>query len=245
MHRWFRICGRFALVRAAAAAPLLALSTYAEEPASSPETKEVPAPAPAPAIPLPTPGKHQLKVTPLQVVQHQAEVLAQKLETQGSLLVSLTQQIEEQKKEIETLKEQNETLATNLTVLEGQFSNLSDTVEEMSAEREGTPLATAPSTSITPPKATRLASPATSDDFSLPGETEEELPPASGVTHVVERGENLTVIARKYGTTAGDLLRLNRIRDERKLQIGQELMIPAGEHPATPPTSQNRQVNTP
>jgi len=235
MHRRFRFCGRIALLGAVTAVPLLALSAFAQD---SQDAKSAPnayaSNTQEPAIPLPTPGKHQLKVTPLQMVQHQAEVLAQKLETQGSLLVSLTQQIEEQKKEIEALKEQNESLATNITVLEGQIGNLNDTVEEMNTPSDvntSAPTAAAASANVVPPKKVKAA---TVEELRLPDERANgamddagDVPPAGSLTHVVERGENLTSIARKYGTTASDLIKLNRIRDERRLQIGQELLIPA------------------
>ena len=54
-------------------------------------------------------------------------------------------------------------------------------------------------------------------------------------THVVKRGENLTTIARHANTTVFELLKLNKIEDERKLQIGQVLLLPKpGASPAAP-----------
>ena len=65
-----------------------------------------------------------------------------------------------------------------------------------------------------------------------------EAPAASGDTalsHVVKKGENLTTIARRANTTVVDILKLNKIEDERKLQIGQVLILPK---PATSGSSQ-------
>lgn len=50
---------------------------------------------------------------------------------------------------------------------------------------------------------------------------------APGLTHVVARGETLTSIAKHYKTSVADLLKANKIEDDRKLQIGQILIIPS------------------
>ncbi|MEI8342661.1 MAG: LysM peptidoglycan-binding domain-containing protein [Verrucomicrobiota bacterium] len=47
-----------------------------------------------------------------------------------------------------------------------------------------------------------------------------------GTTHMVARGETLTSIAKHYKTSVADLLKANKIEDDRKLQIGQLLIIP-------------------
>lgn len=46
--------------------------------------------------------------------------------------------------------------------------------------------------------------------------------------HVVAEGENLTVIAEKYGLTVDDLLRVNNLTNQDALFIGQQLVIPGG-----------------
>lgn len=45
-------------------------------------------------------------------------------------------------------------------------------------------------------------------------------------THIVTKGETLTSIAKHNKVTVGDLLKVNKIADDRKLQIGQTLIIP-------------------
>ena len=54
-------------------------------------------------------------------------------------------------------------------------------------------------------------------------------PDAAGATkHVVQRGETLGSIARKYGVRASDLGAANAISDPKKIHPGMELVIPAG-----------------
>jgi LysM repeat protein len=49
----------------------------------------------------------------------------------------------------------------------------------------------------------------------------------AGSNHVVARGETLTSIAKLHKVTIEDLQKTNHITDDRKLQIGQTLVIPA------------------
>lgn len=58
----------------------------------------------------------------------------------------------------------------------------------------------------------------------------------NGNTHVVAKGETLTSIARMYKVSIADLQKLNHITDDRKLQIGQTLMIPGATGAATSPS---------
>ena len=50
--------------------------------------------------------------------------------------------------------------------------------------------------------------------------------PATGPVHVVTKGETLTAIAKAYKIRVSDLLKVNKIADVRKLQIGQTLNLP-------------------
>jgi len=45
--------------------------------------------------------------------------------------------------------------------------------------------------------------------------------------HVVQRGETLWVLSRRYRTTVEALARVNRLRDPNMLRIGQRLRVPA------------------
>jgi LysM repeat protein/Tol biopolymer transport system component len=63
----------------------------------------------------------------------------------------------------------------------------------------------------------------TSSDFSEGGQ------------HVVARGETLTSIALRYGTTVGALASANGLRDTDFIYAGQILIIPGGASPGSPP----------
>ncbi len=57
---------------------------------------------------------------------------------------------------------------------------------------------------------------------------------ASGPQHTVAKGETLTSIAKHYNISIAELHKANKITDDRKLQIGQVLIIPTpktAEHP--------------
>src|ERR1043166_7882507 len=56
----------------------------------------------------------------------------------------------------------------------------------------------------------------------------------SGNSHVVAKGETLTSIAKMHKVTVEELQKFNHIENDRKLQIGQTIMIPA---PAGSPTA--------
>jgi LysM repeat protein len=59
-----------------------------------------------------------------------------------------------------------------------------------------------------------------------------EKPSGDVVKHVVKQGETLGAIARKYGVRQGEIAVANNITDPRKIQPGQELVIPARSTPA-------------
>ena len=57
---------------------------------------------------------------------------------------------------------------------------------------------------------------------------------APGVKHLVEKGETLTGIAKRYNVALPDLQKANKDVNDRKLQIGQTLTIPVTKLPETP-----------
>lgn len=76
--------------------------------------------------------------------------------------------------------------------------------------------APAPAAASAAPSAARAAEAGPSDK-----------PAGDSVRHTVRPGETLGAIARKYGIRQGDLAVANNITDPRKIQPGQELVIPA------------------
>lgn len=69
---------------------------------------------------------------------------------------------------------------------------------------------------------------------AVPTASESPAHAPSGNTHTVARGETLTSIAKMHNVTVSDLVKINHIENDRKLQIGQTIIIPA---PATPGAS--------
>src|SRR5690606_17626568 len=66
-------------------------------------------------------------------------------------------------------------------------------------------------------------------------------PPQQGgpTYHVVQRGETLGLIARRYGVTVTQLVSWNNIRNPDFIQIGQRLIVGmGGSSPASQPTQQ-------
>ena len=85
---------------------------------------------------------------------------------------------------------------------------------------------------------------------------------AAYTLHKIAAGESLSALAKTYHTTVGDIMRLNGMHSDSKLQIGEEIKIPASSEPvkrttatkepaittpapATPPTAtQEAQTHT-
>lgn len=67
----------------------------------------------------------------------------------------------------------------------------------------------------------------------IPGGNVPAPPPAptATVTHVVAPGENLTLIAKRYGTTPGALAQMNALRNPSLIRIGQKLNVPTPHRP--------------
>jgi LysM repeat protein len=69
-------------------------------------------------------------------------------------------------------------------------------------------------------------------------------PDPNVLQHTVVKGDNLTNIAKKYGTSVEAIQKLNKITDARKMQVGQILSVPtpipspaASPSPTTPASS--------
>lgn len=84
---------------------------------------------------------------------------------------------------------------------------------------------TAPPTETPRPTATRRATftpvPATPSDTPTPTVT------PTPIIYVIQKGDTLIPIARKFGVSVGEIQEANGIADPRRLRIGQEILIPA------------------
>jgi LysM repeat protein len=122
-------------------------------------------------------------------------------------LEALTKKIEEQNAKIDTLSQQ-------ILKLEQQLAK----------SRPGVIIGESPSP--TPAASTAAAT------------TEAPKPPVqSGNSHLVAKGETLTSIAKMHKVTVEELQKFNHIENDRKLQIGQTIMIPpAASSPGASPS---------
>ena len=124
---------------------------------------------------------------------------------------------EEATPDVAALNQKLDRQSQQLEALAREVSRLSSLIE--SRGEVGTDLpAPRPAPAATPPAPHPSVAPA-------PPVPPIEAPPGSAI-HVVAKGENLTMIARKYGTTIEEIQKTNKIEDDRKLQIGQNLIVP-------------------
>ncbi len=138
------------------------------------------------------------------------ELSAQETATERSSLQNLSEKISAQGRQLEVLTAE----VAELTRLVGELAKAAGV--EAPATPRAEPATPAPATTSAP-----TATP----------ETPEPAAP-EGPTHLVQKGETLTSIARQHGITVEELKRINKVTDERKLQIGQTLVLPQPAAPA-------------
>jgi LysM repeat protein len=125
------------------------------------------------------------------------------------MLEALSKKIDDQNAKIDTLSQQ-------ILKLEQQISKNA---------RPGVIIGETPSPTPAPASTTAAAAAAT----EAPKPTQQ-----SGNSHVVAKGETLTSIAKMHKVTVEELQKFNHIENDRKLQIGQTIMIP---QPGTSPSA--------
>jgi LysM repeat protein len=74
-----------------------------------------------------------------------------------------------------------------------------------------------------PAPTTEAAPPGGEVEAQQPGDFPTSVPPRS---HVVQRGENLTAIARAYNVSVQDIVALNNINNPNHIEAGKTLLIP-------------------
>lgn len=60
--------------------------------------------------------------------------------------------------------------------------------------------------------------------------------PATDLLHIVERGQSLTIIAQLYGVGVDEIVQVNGLSNQNRLEVGQNLVIPATPPPPPSPT---------
>jgi len=138
-------------------------------------------------------------VTLLVVANFTGPLRAQGNEKTEKMLEALSKKIDEQNAKIDTLSQQ-------ILKLEQQISKNT---------RPGVIIGETPSPTPAPASTTTAAT------TEAPKPTQQ-----SGNSHVVAKGETLTSIAKMHKVTVEELQKFNHIENDRKLQIGQTIMIP-------------------
>jgi len=67
----------------------------------------------------------------------------------------------------------------------------------------------------------------------------------STYTYVIQRGDTLSAIARRWHTSVAELARLNNISDPNRIYVGRTLRIPSNEVPRQSPRPSGGAVNAP
>jgi LysM repeat protein len=116
--------------------------------------------------------------------------------------------------ELKALRQRIEQQGQKIEMLSAQVSRLSAQLDGRTAN------APAPSPA---PAVTSAPVPAPAD-FTPP-----PTPPKPANVHIVVKGDSLDKIAKQHNTTAQDLQKINKITDPKKLQIGQQLLLPPAE----------------
>jgi LysM repeat protein len=116
--------------------------------------------------------------------------------------------------ELRELRKTVEVQSKQIEALTQQVARLNAALES----RSSAPVATPPPSPASAASATATHSPS---EFNPP-----PAPDPANPRHVVMKGETLTSIAKLYNIPIGDLQKANKDVNERKLQIGQFLILP-------------------
>lgn len=181
-------------------------------------------------------SKHQLKPTATQILQHNLEAQGKQIAQLTTLIEAQTKQAEAQTRQIEELTKQAELQTRQIETLNADVNRLTTILLARNPESAASTPAAATTAAASQPHPS--TAPVVQTESSVmkaepvPSEPAAPTTAADGSpTHVIKRGENLISVARQHGTTVSELLKLNKIEDERKLQIGQTLLLPKPQKP--------------
>jgi len=133
----------------------------------------------------------------------------------GALFAQESQEAAPAGDELKTIRQILDQQSKQLDVLAQEIARLNLLIEARNPPAAGA----APSPSETPNPALAEATPPKAVAV-------EPAASPSGPVHIVTKGETLTAIAKRYKVTVPELLKVNKIADVRKLQIGQTVALP-------------------
>ena len=204
MQRWFRFCALIALM--AFTQSSMAQSSPATASGKPEASEEVPV------------SKHRIKASVSEVLQFNLDKQSKRIDEVGAQIESQTNQITAQTKQIDELTKLAELQTKQIETLNADLNRLTSVLLS-----RGAGIAEPSSPPVHP----------SSGETPAPVKTAEPVEPQpapvapdGSPTYVVKRGETLISIARQHGTTVSELLKINKIEDERKLQIGQTIILP-------------------
>jgi len=137
---------------------------------------------------------------------------------------AIRQMMEEQALKVEAISQQVSKLVT-------QVNTLSETTQAATTKQGEPP--TAPAVPFSPSTGAG-SSATTAGSTTAPAIANNGTNPV----HVVAKGETLTSIARHSKVTVAELLKLNKIENDRALQIGQTLVLPSPKPVETPASNE-------
>jgi LysM repeat protein len=140
---------------------------------------------------------------------------AQPAESASDQIAELKETIEEQSKQIDVLAQE---IARLNMLLEGKNGT--------AMVPPSAPPSQAGLAASTPAVVTQAAPPPKAVAANAPSAPATPQPTPSGPVHIVAKGETLTAIAKHYKITLPDLMKVNKIADVRRLQIGQAVFLP-------------------
>ena len=177
--------------------------------------------------------KHHPSGSLLENLEALIDQQSKQLEAQSKQLEQLGKLVELEAKQIEFQSKQMELQTKQVEALDGKLGHAFQMLETIAAARASAPpipraeaAMPAPAAEPTIPAATPVVETSSSNAGTPAALAAEPAMDPNAPTHVVKKGENLTSIARRANTTIAELLKLNKIEDERKLQIGQVLILP-------------------
>jgi LysM repeat protein len=133
--------------------------------------------------------------------------------------------------ELKALRQMIEQQSKQIDALTAQITRLGGELERRNMATPATPLAEIKET----PDAGAAPAPAGAAPAGAPpaAPTPKVVGPPPNV-HIVVKGDSLDKIAKQNNTTIADLIKLNKIADPKKLQIGQQITLPPKDATATP-----------
>lgn len=141
----------------------------------------------------------------------------------GILLTPLSAATSSLAQEIHELRRDLQIQGTKIEALTNKIADLTAVIKQREEAKPAPAQAAPVPIAVAPPA--EGAKPTVETPTEAPKAAPVPLPPT--ISHVVAKGETLTGIAKQYNVNLSDLLKLNKNTNDRKLQIGQTLKVPA------------------